>query len=205
MVRSEPRDWLFAPVLRHGIASPMTTSRRTLSLLLGPALTLATGCARTQQRMETATDPVAVRLAGGHDARVARDLARVRAATAAFQNFDSAVAAGYPRDVPQCFAHGEQGAMGFHHVKRAVVDSLVDLDQPEILLYERTSDGRYNLTGVEYIVPLHRWTRSEPPTVFGQAMKREEQLQIWYLHVWAWKENPAGLFADWNPAVACPA
>jgi hypothetical protein len=25
------------------------------------------------------------------------------------------------------------------------------------------------------------------------------------LHVWAWKENPAGTFADWHAAVSCDA
>jgi hypothetical protein len=23
------------------------------------------------------------------------------------------------------------------------------------------------------------------------------------LHVWAWKTNPSGMFADWNPRVSC--
>ena len=23
------------------------------------------------------------------------------------------------------------------------------------------------------------------------------------LHVWAWKHNPSGMFADWNPTVSC--
>ena len=23
------------------------------------------------------------------------------------------------------------------------------------------------------------------------------------LHVWLWKDNPSGLYADWNPAVSC--
>ncbi len=180
----------------------MTILLRPLSLTLGAGLALVAGCARGAQHNH-AMEPATARPMSGMDAGVARDLDRVRAATAAFQNLDSAVAAGYARDVPQCLANGREGAMGFHHVNRSVVDSVVDLDRPEILTYERTSDGRYNLTGVEYVVPLRRWTRSEPPTVFGQSMRRAEQLQIWYLHVWAWKENPSGLFADWNPAVAC--
>jgi hypothetical protein len=184
----------------------MTTSRRGAPpLLAGAVLALATGCARPANNMAIAQDPVVQRLATGHDDRVARDLARVRAATAAFRDLDAAVAAGYPREVTQCIAHPEHGTMGYHHVKRSIVDSVVEVEQPEILVYERLSDGRYRLNGVEYIIPLRRWSRSEPPTVMGQAMKREEQLQIWYLHVWAWTENPAGLFADWNPAVACPA
>ena len=24
------------------------------------------------------------------------------------------------------------------------------------------------------------------------------------LHVWLWKHNPSGLFAEWNPSVTCP-
>jgi hypothetical protein len=41
--------------------------------------------------------------------------------------------------------------------------------------------------------------------VLGQLLKREDDLRLWYLHMWVWRENAAGLFADWNPAVRCPA
>jgi hypothetical protein len=27
---------------------------------------------------------------------------------------------------------------------------------------------------------------------------------LWVLHAWAQKPNPSGVFADWNPTVACP-
>jgi hypothetical protein len=37
----------------------------------------------------------------------------------------------------------------------------------------------------------------------GQSLKQSDPLKIWYLHMWAWRENSAGLFADWNPAVQC--
>ncbi|HEV2736907.1 MAG TPA: hypothetical protein VGV85_18850 [Longimicrobiaceae bacterium] len=60
------------------------------------------------------------------------------------------------------------------------------------------------MTGVEYVVPYSgRPPDSSPPTVTGQRLKRSDPLQIWYLHVWVWKDNPAGLFADWNPEVEC--
>jgi hypothetical protein len=118
---------------------------------------------------------------------------------------DSAVAAGYTRDVAQCFSDPHHGAMGYHHVNRALLDARVDIDQPEILLYERRGE-RYALTGVEYIVPFTRWPRdSVPPTVMGQPLKQSEELKLWYLHMWVWTRNPAGLFADWNPDVRCPA
>ncbi len=132
-------------------------------------------------------------------------VARVRAATAAFAILDSAVAAGYERHVPTCYGD-QHGAMGFHHVNRALLDARVEVERPEILLYERHADGRYTLNGVEYIVPYRIWSKdSVPPTVLGEKLKRADDLNLWYLHLWAWRENTAGIFADMNPAVRCPA
>ena len=59
-------------------------------------------------------------------------------------------------------------------------------------------------SGVEYVVPYSVRPRdAQPPTILGQELKRSDGLQIWYLHVWVWKENPNGLFADWNPTFSC--
>lgn len=166
------------------------------------ALVLAAGCAST--RNEAATHQHAPSGAGyGIEAEFG--VQRVRAATAAFVSLDSAVAAGYAPTVARCIAHPEHGAMGFHHVNRALMDAQLEVERPEILVYERLADGGYVLNGVEYIVPYSRWSRdSAPPTVLGQHLKRADELQLWYLHMWVWRENPAGLFADWNPAVHCP-
>ena len=143
--------------------------------------------------------------ASGDNDLVRNGLARVRAATARFVSLDTAVAAGYARDVSQCIAHPQHGAMGFHHINRAYVDTRIEVERPEFLLYERQADGRYTLTAVEYIIPFRLWPRdSVPPTVFGLDLRREEELRLWYLHMWAWTENAAGLFADWNPAIRCP-
>ena len=137
---------------------------------------------------------------------VTAGLAQARAATARFAVLDSAVAAGYARDVPRCFADPHHGAMGFHHLNRGYVDARVEVERPEILLYERQADGRYKLNGVEYIIPFTRWPRdSVPPTIMGMDLKREEDLRLWYLHMWLWTDNASGIFADWNPAVKCPA
>lgn len=137
-------------------------------------------------------------------AEVQRDVERVRRATAAYRELDSAVAAGYPHDVPRCIANEPHGAMGFHHMRRDLSDAKVELERPEILLYSRTADGGHQLNGVEYIVPYTVHPRNAtPPTVMGQALKQSDQLLIWYLHVWVWTDNPSGLFADWNPAVKC--
>lgn len=152
-----------------------------------------------------AQSPSAAPPTTGYGELVREGLTRVRATLAAYVTLDSAVAAGYARDVPRCYVHEHHGAMGYHHINRGYVDARIEVDRPEILLYERQPDGRYTLNGVEYIIPYTRWPRdSVPPRVFDLDLKQEDDLKLWYLHMWAWKENPAGLFADWNPTVRCP-
>jgi hypothetical protein len=139
-----------------------------------------------------------------YDAEVRQGYAVVRAATAAYRVLDSAVANGYAASVPQCLADSTHGAMGYHHVNRSYLDNRIELDKPEILLYERKADGSYGLNGVEYIIPYRAWPKdSVPPTLMGRDMFRSEPLQLWYMHMWVWMPNRAGLFADWNPAVQC--
>ena len=136
---------------------------------------------------------------------VSSGLSRLRSATAPFKALDSAVAAGYTRDVPDCLIHEHHGAMGYHHTNRALNDAKLEIEHPEILLYERLPDGAYRLNGVEFIVPYRAWPRdSVAPVLMGQTLKHEDNLNIWYLHVWAWNENPAGVFADFNANVQCP-
>ena len=169
------------------------------------ALILAAAFARVPQGAAQPAPP-ASQFVRGFGAEVQEGFTKVRAATAGFVSLDSAAAVGYARDVPRCYADSHHGAMGFHHVNRTYVDAQVEIERPEILLYERHPDGRYVLNGVEYIIPFRIWPRdSVPPTIMGQTLKREEELKLWYLHMWIWNENSAGLFADWNPAVKCPA
>jgi hypothetical protein len=132
-----------------------------------------------------------------------RDVMAVRAATEPFKVLDNAVGAGYERQVAQCVENPPQGGMGFHHKNSALRDAKLEIDKPEILLYARTPDGQYKLVGVEYIVPISAWSRTEPPTILGQSLRRSDTLGVWYLHVWIWEPNPSGLFADWNPRVKC--
>lgn len=57
------------------------------------------------------------------------------------------------------------------------------------------------LLGVEYIVPGA--PTDTPPVLFDQALHYNATFQVWVLHVWAWRDNPSGLFADWNPKATC--
>lgn len=142
--------------------------------------------------------------ASEYAASVERDVARVRAATRAFKSVDAAASAGYAPSARQCIDNPPEGAMGYHHPNGALYDDHLEVERPEMLVYERTADGEYVLNGIEYIVPYSARSRdAEPPSIMGQDLKRADGLQLWYLHVWIWKENGKGLFADWNPAVEC--
>lgn len=157
------------------------------------------------------TRPVPIGNSGGspspraYGSAVEKAYQQVRAATAPFHDLDAAAASGYPIAVPRCIESQTHGAMGFHHVNRRYLSKELHVERPQILLYERDSEGKYVLTGVEYIIPYRLWPRDTvPPTIMGRQLVRSDPLELWYLHMWVWKENPAGLFADWNPAVRCP-
>jgi hypothetical protein len=133
------------------------------------------------------------------------DLARLRAATQPYHNLDSAVAVGYPRVVKDCIVHEHHGAMGYHHVNRSYIDTKRDVTRPQILLYERMPDSTYRLNGVEFVIPYRIWPAdSVAPVMFGQTMHHETNLKYWYLHVWAWRDNSEGIFANFNSDVNCP-
>ncbi len=38
---------------------------------------------------------------------------------------------------------------------------------------------------------------------FAPGPNRYGPPAFYELHVWAWKQNPKGSFADWNPKVSC--
>ena len=40
---------------------------------------------------------------------------------------------------------------------------------------------------------------------FAPGPNRYGPTPFYELHVWAWKNNPSGTFADWNPNVSCAA
>jgi hypothetical protein len=174
--------------------------RLLIGILSFPLLFGCAGRAPSRPTPATSANPIAA----GADTEVAAAVDRLRAATRPFRTLDSAVAVGYARDVSDCLVHEHHGAMGYHHVNRSYADATVDIERPEILLYERLPDGQYRLNGVEFVVPYRAWPRdSIAPSVMGQRLKREDNLKIWYLHVWAWTTNPDGLFADFNPVVSC--
>jgi len=141
----------------------------------------------------------------------ARQLAELRRVTARFHSIDAAVLAGYSTQITPCWAHHAAGGMGYHFGNTKLFDATVDLLQPETVIYEPQAGGHMRLVGMEYIVPLDAWAAAnhdlndptDVPQLLGQRFTRHSFLPIFKLHIWLWKTNPSGTFADWNPKVSC--
>jgi len=138
-------------------------------------------------------------------------LAAIRAATAGFQNVDVARAAGYVDDGFGCIADPELGGMGWHLINDALhADPATDPLRPDLLVYEPQPNGHLKLVALEYEVYQDDWHRAgnvAPPTLLGhefEAVDFPPLPLIFGLHVWLWRENPSGMFADFNPKVSCP-
>ena len=144
-------------------------------------------------------------------------------ATAQYHNESKALADGFISTF-DCVEAPGLGAMGIHYINPfRMMDINVDLTQPEALLYLPQNDGTNRLVGMEYVVPALSngapWfggPTNPPPTIdnpapvlFGQTfdgpMAGHTPGQPWHydLHVWAWRNNPSGLFFPFNPKLRC--
>lgn len=156
------------------------------------------------------------------DSECQQNLADVRSATAKYHRVEVALADGYVAD-HVCVAR-PSGGMGIHYVNPSLTtNTILNLRQPEVLLYEPMKNGKLRLVAVEYFAPalVNRapWFGTIPPmppdhfapapSLFGQTfvgpMPGHISAMPWHyeLHVWVWKNNPAGMFAQFNPTVQC--
>jgi hypothetical protein len=128
-------------------------------------------------------------------------LAQVRAATAKYHDVQTAIADGYAPLSP-CVALPSGPAMGIHYVNIPKVDATLDVADPEVLIYLPDAEGDLTLVAVEYMIP----TAYSPnaPQLMGQHFHPGPQ-STWTLHAWIWRNNPSGMFADFNPKLGCPA
>ena len=128
----------------------------------------------------------------------------VRAANDRFQDVSAAVAEGYA-PIP-CASSPTGGAMGIHYVNADYLkDDAVDVARPEAVMYEPMADGTLALVAVEYITSKGPASLKGQLFSFNSAPNRYGLGPFYELHVWAWKPNPTGTFADNNPNVSCEA
>lgn len=139
-------------------------------------------------------------------------LQHIRRMSGRYHSQTQAEKAGFLADTV-CVAVPGLGGMGYHHVNPTRIDTVLDLDEPEVLLYATAPNGKMRLTGVEYLVvdaDQNLATTGDRPSLAGHPFDgpmpgHAPGMPVHYdLHVWAWEENPAGDFATWNPAVTCP-
>ena len=84
-------------------------------------------------------------------------------------------------------------------------DPAVDVAHPEAILYEPGANGALTLVAVEYITPKGPAALGGQLFTFTKAPNRYGLPPFYSLHVWAWRDNPMGAFADMNPNVSCAA
>ena len=96
--------------------------------------------------------------------------------------------------------------MGIHYVNGDLInDEVIDIGHPEAVMYEPRPDGSMELIAVEYITPKGPAELGGHLFSFTNAPNRYGLPAFYELHVWAWRENPTGAFADMNPDVSCDA
>ena len=147
------------------------------------------------------------------------ELEKIRAALDKYQDPIAAVYDGYFStlgcvEYPKPGGPGQVpypgGGMGVHFFNVALMGKL-DPFKPQVLVYEPVGD-RLRLVAAEYFVPLTPELKDRPQ-LFGHPFDgpmeghhplMPHELKHYDLHVWLWKNNPAGLFAPTNPDVKCP-
>ena len=95
-----------------------------------------------------------------------------------------------------------------------------DFRTPSVLIYEPQADGSLQLVAVENLVFRWAWNQAgnkEPPTYLGipyDLMQDDPHTKVdeahmfephYDRHVWLFRYNPNGTFAQFNPRVSCKA
>lgn len=135
---------------------------------------------------------------------IAQMIDEVRAVTQTYTSFDAGVAAGWATDLSGCVEHPTEGGMGHHYGRLEYIDGRNNHLEPQVLLYVPDENGNMEFVAIEYMIPFSIISKDEePPMLFDQHYHPNEQIEMWTLHLWSEKENPKGMFYDWNPNVSC--
>ena len=145
---------------------------------------------------------LAIAAAAASDGGVKSLADRVRFENHRFKDVAVAVAEGYA-PIP-CASGIDGGAMGVHYVNGDYLkDEVPDIKRPQAVMYEPLPNGKMELVAVEYIASKGPAALEGQLFSFTGSPNRYGLGPFYELHVWAWKDNPRGLFADMNPNVSC--
>jgi hypothetical protein len=148
------------------------------------------------------------------------ELAAAKSALEKYQDPVVAVHDGYLStlgciEYPQGSKEGQMqylpGGMGVHFINMSYINPALDPAKPQVLIYEPVGD-RLKLVAAEWFLPVEA-AGGKVPTIFGKELEGPmaghppllpEQLHHYDLHVWLWKDNPAGVFSPTNAKIKCP-
>lgn len=181
--------------------SPISCTHRPFHVALAAAALLA-GCT---DGGPTAPDAAVRAVSLESQATEGSALATLRRATARYHDVNTAIADGFIL-LHGCETRPGEGAVGvlYVHLDR-FLDGVIDPASPDGLLYEETPNGKLRLTGVELAIPAAMWAGADPPAFLGVTFQAEEEFGALGLHIWLWKQNPQGMFAQAHPGISCGA
>ena len=133
---------------------------------------------------------------GRQQLKTIQELIQAREATIRYKDINNAIHDGYV-DI-----HVVMENMGYHYQKVSIVDSVFDVKHPELLVYNKNSDGTFRLVAVEYAVPLDK-SANAPAGFTGNkdVWDHNDGFGLWLLHAWVWDFNPDGVFNPTNTRV----
>jgi hypothetical protein len=178
-----------------------------LSVLTAVALLSSSPCSFAAAQEPTVTSALAPDL---HQARAALDKYQDPILAVHDGYFSTLACVEYTKGSEGSMPYAP-GGMGVHFINLQHIGPTLDPAKPQVLINE-PEGTRLRLAAAEWFVPTDV-AGATRPTIFGQElqgpMEGHEPLQPkglhhYDLHVWLWKNNPAGTFAATNPAVKCP-
>lgn len=195
---------LHATSRRARLSLPVVRSRRPLLALLSLVVVLVPSPTAYAQGVAT----------------LSPELTRVRASLDKYKDPVMAIHDGYMSllgciEYPEGSAEGTMkyvpGGMGVHFLNPSAVGPVLDAAKPQVLIYEPTGD-KLTLVAAEWFMPA-ALAQKGAPSIFGKALEgpmeghkplMPTELHHYDLHVWLWKNNPAGVFSPTNPSLKCP-
>lgn len=118
----------------------------------------------------------------------------------------------YPKGAVEGSMQYAPGGMGVHFLNPGFVGPALDPAKPQVLIYEPVGDS-LRLVAAEWFMPAEVAAKTRP-AIFGKELQGPMEghqplmpagFHHYDLHVWLWKNNPAGVFSPTNPAVRCQA
>ena len=108
--------------------------------------------------------------------------------------------------VGPCVSDPKLGGMGDHYSRSANDDfgrgdGTHSVERPQYLVYAPQKDGSRRLAALDYTVPYEKWQGDKAPEFFGIPFTRNDGFGVWMFHIWVFQNNPAGIFANFNPTV----